>query len=223
MTASKRALSCILLAASLACSWQAYALVMGMTTADVKVRSAPNGEQVDSLEASTPVGVLNVLAGWAKVIYLSPPGSQNTKVGWVSLSYLRIISGAAGDDCETEYKTNAKVCVEVSDASLDCRKDYSGEYYRSCEVTVEYEVTTDYSGGSYLDADIECQADIRYSGRGTYSWRSDTSTQDEDHSLYSHGSDSESLTFDFPFSSFNEVTQVKIDSVACEVDSVTLW
>ena len=144
-------------------------------------------------------------------------------VGWISLSYLRIMSGAAGDDCKTEYKTNAEVCVEVSDTSLDCRKDYSGEYYRSCEVTVEYDVTTDYSGGSYLDADIECQADIRYSGLGTYSWRSDSSTQDENHSLYAHGSDSESLTFDFSFSSFNEVTQIKIDSVTCEVDSVTMW
>lgn len=196
---------------------------MGMTTAEVKVRSAPSGEQVDSLKASTPVGVLEVSAGWARVIYLSRPSSQNTKVGWISLSYLRIISGPAGDACKTEYKTNAEVCVEVSDTSLDCRKDYSGEYYRSCKVTVEYDVTTDYSGGSYLDADIECQVDIRYSGPGTYSWRSDSSTQDENHSLYAHGSDSESLTFDFSFSSFNEITQIKIDSVTCEVDSVTMW
>ena len=171
----------------------------------------------------TAVGVLDVSADWVKVMYLSPPGSRNTKVGWITLSYLRITSGAGGDDCETEYKTNAEVCVEVSDARLDCRKDYSGEYYRSCEVTVEYEVTTDYSGGSYLDADIECQVDIRYSGRGTYSWRSDSSTQDANHSLYTHGSDSESLTFDFSFSSFNEVTQVKLDSVTCEVDDVNLW
>jgi len=78
-------------------------------------------------------------------------------------------TGTFGDDCETEHKTNAEVCVRVSDVSLDCRKNYSDEYYRSCEVTVEYEVTTDYSGGSYLDADIECQTEIRYSERGTYS------------------------------------------------------
>ena len=196
---------------------------MGVTTAEVKVRSAPNGEQVDSLKAGTSVGVLDMSSGWVKIVYLSPPGSQNTKVGWISLSYLRVTSGAGDDDCETEYKTNAEVCVEVSDASIDCRKDYSGEYYRSCEVIVEYEVTTNYSGGAYLDADIECQVDIRDSGRGTYSWRSDSSTQDENHSLYAHGSDSESLTFDFSFSSFDEVTQVKIDSVTCEVDSVNLW
>jgi len=131
-------------------------------------------------------------------------------------------TGTFGDDYETEHKTNAEVCVRVSDVSLDCRKNYSDEYYRSCEVTVEYEVTTDYSGGSYLDADIECQIEIRYSERGTYSWRSNTLTQDEDHSLYSYQSDSEFLTFDFLFNSFNEVTQVKIDSASCEVDSVTL-
>jgi len=46
-------------------------------------------------------------------------------------------TGTVGDDCDTEYKTNADVCVKISDVNLDCRKNYSDEYYRSCEVTVQ--------------------------------------------------------------------------------------
>lgn len=50
---------------------------------------------------------------------------------------LRKFPFTLGDDCDTEYKTNADVCVKISDVNLDCRKNYSDEYYRSCEVTVQ--------------------------------------------------------------------------------------
>ena len=77
--------------------------------------------------------------------------------------------------------------------------------------------------GAYLDVEVECKVEIRYTGPAIYSWRSDSSSQDESHSLYAHGSESDSFTFDFSFSSYNEVTQVKVDSANCEIESVNLW
>ena len=53
--------------------------------------------------------------------------------------------------------------------------------------------------------------------------RSDNESQDESHSLYAHDTRSDSMTLDFSFSYFHEVTKVKIDSVGCEIRHVDLW
>lgn len=201
-----------------------FGLATGITTADLRVRDAPNGTQIDSLRAGSTIGVIDLSGAWVNVVYLNSSGSRNPKTGWISLAYVRITGGGiGGDDCETEYDTDAEVCVEVSNSSLDCRKDRSSGYIRGCEVLVEYEVTTDYSGGSYLNVDIECEVAIRYQQQGRSSWRSDSMDETGNHGLYAHASDSESLSFDFSFSSSREVTKVQVESVSCEIYDVNFW
>jgi len=117
----------------------------------------------------------------------------------------RRLQGVSGDDCETEYKTNAEVCVEIKGVDLDCNKNYSGDYYRDCDVVLKYDVETDYSGGSYLDVEVECTVEIEYKGRQTYSTQSDSSSKVESHNLYAHGNDSERMRFNFSFSSYKEI------------------
>lgn len=134
----------------------------------------------------------------------------------------RKTEGVRGDHCETEYKTSAQVCVQVSRAHLSCNKDLLGEYYRDCDVTVSYEVVTDYRGGSYLDTQIECRVGIEYKGRQSYFTKSDSSSKDESHTLHAYASDSESMRFNFSFGILDEVTQVKISSGRCEVEGVHL-
>ena len=124
----------------------------------------------------------------------------------------RRFQGVSGDDCETEYKTNAEVCVRITGVDLDCEESFSGNYYSDCDVNLAYEVETDYRGGSYLDVDVECTVEIEYKGREIYITQSDSSNQDESHTLYAHGSDSETMNFNFSFSSFQEITNVKISS-----------
>ena len=135
----------------------------------------------------------------------------------------RRAQGISGSDCEIEYKTNANVCVEVSRSNLDCNENYDGDYYNDCDVNLSYDIETDYSGGAYLDVEVDCRVEIEYTGREIYSTRSDSSSQDESHSLYAHGSDRESKNFNFSFSSYDEVTSAKLMSVDCKVDSVNLY
>ena len=135
----------------------------------------------------------------------------------------RKLQGVSGDDCETEYKTNAEVCVEITSVNLDCNESFAGHYYSDCDATIYYEVETDYQGGSYLDVEIECRVEIEYKGRNTYITQSDSDYQDESHSLYAYGNESDSMSFNFSFSSFNEITSVKIIWAECEIDSVELY
>jgi hypothetical protein len=83
-------------------------------------------------------------------------------------------------------------------------------------------VETDYSGGSYLDVEVECKVEIEYKGRQTYTTQSDWGRKDESYTLYAHGSESERMVFNFSFSSLAEVHRVKISSAKCEIESVDL-
>ena len=135
----------------------------------------------------------------------------------------RRAQGVSSNDCEMEYKTNAEVCVEITGGDLDCSESYGGGFYRDCDATLSYEVETNYSGGAYLDVEVECTLEIEYKGWQTYSTQSDSSSQDESYNLYAHGSDRDSMNFNFSFSSYKEITSVKISSAECEIDSVNLY
>lgn len=148
---------------------------------------------------------------------------QELKQAIIAQMQKRKHQGVSGDNCELEYKTNAQVCVRVTRGNIDCNKSVFGDYYQECDVVLEYEVETNYSGGSYLDAEVECRVEIEYSGRQTFTTQSDSSRKDESHSLYALGSDNGSMNFNFSFSSFSEITRAKISSAKCEIEGVNLW
>jgi hypothetical protein len=115
------------------------------------------------------------------------------------------------------------VCVKITNVDLHCNKSFMGNYYGDCDATLSYNVETDYSGGSYLDVEVECTIEIEYKGRQTYFTQSDSDRTDESHTLYAYGSDSETKSFNFSFSPFTEVYSVKISSARCEIERVDLW
>jgi len=129
---------------------------------------------------------------------------------------------AAGNSCETESRSGAEVCLSLVNVVLDCDKNSYSNYYNSCEATITYELDTNYKGRSYLDVEVECRVDIEYSGRGFSSLRSDSQRKDESTSLHAGGSESETLRFDFLFSSYEQVTRAVISSYKCEIDDVEL-
>lgn len=172
---------------------------------------------------------MRVQGSWAMIMYLPGNDPSKAKYGWVSSSYFKVVNsgnrsrstssyGVSGDDCEYEYDSNAQVCVTATDAEMDCRESHDGTHYRSCEIEVEYSVSSDYEGDDYLD--VECEVEIKYKKRDGYSWSYDSDSESENHSLYSYGSESGDMDFDFTFNSYKEVINVKIDSVECEINSV---
>lgn len=216
-------------------SSSALAVTIAKTTASsLNVRSEPNGKILFSLPQNSTVGVMRIEGSRAMIMYLPENDPSRAKYGWVSSTYLKIVNagigssrtrsyGVSGDNCEHEYDSGAQVCVTANDADIDCRESYDGTYYRSCEIEVEYDLSTDYEGDDYLDVSVECDVEIKYKKRDAYSWSYDSGSESESHSLYSYGSESGGMDFDFTFSSYNEVINVKIESIECEVDSVYKW
>jgi hypothetical protein len=148
---------------------------------------------------------------------------EKNKAALIQEYQKRKLQGVTGDDCKNEYKTNAQVCVKILDTNIDCQKNFDRTAYKYCDVTLKYEVKTDYSGGAYLNSEVECKVEIEYKGRDSYSKKYDSAEDDESHNLYAHGRDSESMSFNFTFRSYDEITTANISSASCEIDRVDLY
>jgi hypothetical protein len=69
---------------------------------------------------------------------------------------------------------------------------------------------------------VECSVDISYSGRNTYSTKTDSESDENSHTLEAYGSENGDAEISFSFSSFEEVTKAKITSAECRITSVDL-
>ena len=129
---------------------------------------------------------------------------------------------ARGANCTREYRSGAQVCVTPARSDLDCTKSYSGESYSGCDLTVRYDIQTDYAGQSSISADVRCQAIIEYSQRKGGLGGSDGARKSASHFLYAKGSDSGRFRLSFVFSSYQTVEQVRVAALKCEVTSLIL-
>lgn len=198
-------------------------VTVAITTAEsLNVRQTPGGEVVDRLPRGTRVAVLQTQRQWAQVLYTGSPDTSEMKRGWVSSRYLFLMGDTGlGSTCETEHRSGAEVCVEVTDTDLDCEESYSGDYYSDCEVQVEYDVTTDYQGQTGISVEVECEAAVSYEARGSY----DSSESEDDyysHTLYANGSDYGSFELDFSFLAYKEVYSVDLESAECSIQDLRL-
>lgn len=209
---------------TLLCTSEAFAIAITFALANtnnVPVKSSPDGQTIDTLPLGTAVGVIGLSGSWAKIMYFPKGETKQTKQGWVNILYLQVTSSRSSS-CESEYQSGAEVCIEVTDADIDCDENYSDNYYNGCEVEIDYGLETDYRGQSSLNVDIECEAEISYKSRSSYN-SSGSDSETESHSLYAGGSDYNTIEVDFSFSSYKEVYSVELDSAECEIESVNLW
>lgn len=127
-----------------------------------------------------------------------------------------------GDHCDIEVQTGSLVCVTVKDTGLRCKEAYSSDYYRGCDVEVDFVVQTNYNGRGYIDGKVECEADLALvEGDG----RRSSANEDESQSfsLYANDSRNLSTTIDFSFSHSKQVRRVKATGISCRVRSPWLW
>lgn len=190
------------------------------TNSQTELRASPNGNVIGTLGPGVVGIVRDYSPPWLKIYFGDILGANSAKEAWVNISNIHVLKTmVSGDDCETDYDTDAEVCVTLDDASLDCDKNYEG-YFSSCEVEIDYTVETDLENDNkYLDVEVEFEAEISYErqdGFGSY----DSEDDDESHTLYSSGSETGEIELDFDFSYYEQVYSVRIDDAECEIDSV---
>lgn len=211
-------------------------VTIATTTAEtLNVRESPGGEVIDQLPRGTRVAIIDTRDGWAAITYFSRGEATDFSrgeatdagSGWVSVQYLRRASGGTpygyGSECESEDRSGAEVCLNVSDASLDCDESYLGDYYDSCDVAISYRLETNHRGQSDIEVDVSCNAEISYERRDRYGSTSDYSSNWFSHDLGAHDSEYGSMNLHFSFSSFDEVVSAEIESVDCRIEDLELY
>lgn len=211
----------------------AQARSYGKTTAEtLNVRSKPEGQVVGSLPKNTVVTILSSRGGWVKILSLSQ--GQKGVIGWVSEKYIEkdgnqsnqepsSISAVAYDQCESEYKTGAEVCIKVSNATLDCSESLFDDYYDNCAVDVTYILDTDYKGGVSISTDVTCEAEISYESKDSFVSSNLYENTRETHDVYAYANDRHYVNMSFSFGTFDEVLRVKLNSFDCRIDNVELY
>jgi len=193
--------------------------IMSTTPNSLNIRDIPNGKVIDKLPFRSFVGLITINGGWAKIMYSQKTNSSNFKEGWVYLKYLKM-EKRNSEHCDTDYNTDSEACVIVKSTDIECSKSYDGSFYTDCNVEIDYEVNTTYTGNDYIDIDVTCEVDIDYKKVDGYSG-SDSEDDRYSHSLTAD--DYETKTMEFDFGSYEKVINVKIDSTECKISDVSTY
>lgn len=194
----------------------AAAQIYAITTADaLNVRDKPHGQIIGTLVSGTVVMIRRLAGDWAEIDYLNR--ADVIRTGWVSKKYLRVVR--VGSIGERSYHTldEADFWLDVTDAELHCMRGFS-DGYRSCTVTVSFDIETDYDGDDTPTIDVECEAELTYSTADGFSFsRSESGSE----MIYMNWrSESSSIDIEFIFFSVEPVVRVKLRDASCEINSV---
>lgn len=129
---------------------------------------------------------------------------------------------AAGQHCDTEYRSGAEVCLSITNREFDCQKAIFGDYYQSCEVQISYQLQTNYRGNSSVEAYFECSADISYSGKNIFGG-SDSSSERKRISLFANDTSRGTVNLNFSFAIFAEATRAQVVSTSCRIRDLNLY
>lgn len=122
--------------------------------------------------------------------------------------------------CDVEGDTNSEVCITINESDLDCDESYSGNYYSSCTVELTYEVYTDYKGSGSIEAYVDCEVEVEYSGKNVYS-DSEDENESNSHTLYREDATQNTLDFEFDFYDYQEVNKVEVDEASCRITDLS--
>lgn len=128
----------------------------------------------------------------------------------------------AKGSCTKERKSGAEVCLKVNDTKLQCDESLFGNHYDSCELELKYRLQTDHRGESYLNVDVNCQAEIEFSEKDSYLRDDESETHYTSHMLSKGAYIYRTMTIEFDFSSFDEPIKVEVEEVNCRISNVTL-
>jgi len=174
------------------------------------------------------VEVKAIQGDWAQITHAPFAGDRVS--GLVSTNRLRFVSNVKqgryasfdGGSCTEAGAAGGKVCVTVADVSLKCQQQPHSSLYISCVVDIDYDLTTDHRDNQEMDVGIECSANIAFLRQEQNAWMPDISSYDKHYGLPVQGSGADDMSIGFSFSPHYKITQVRVVSAACTVDSINL-
>ncbi|WP_146162251.1 hypothetical protein [Vibrio splendidus] len=132
---------------------------------------------------------------------------------------LSTLASSLTKSCSDISNAKAQLCVTVEQPTLQCSEDFNGQSYSSCTLDTDFSISTDYDGSGYVEATVDCFANIQYKEAGSPIWRPYPSSDQSKESLFPLGAKTSSMTLFFYFNSMQKAVNVRVTSVECSARS----
>jgi hypothetical protein len=188
------------------------------------------GKEISEVPPNSSLVLLSVEGKWAEVKWQSSGNLSEQLIGWLDADSVEVTGSSAlnsairrnfiakSQDCAWSRAGKGKVCVDTRDAILDCRKSPTDEFWRRCEVSVSYALFSELKQPQSVRSEVKCDIDIEYKLADSFNWQRQEDKKAQHHSIDPNQRIEYKLKSLFNFSDFEQVTNVKIEKLDCEID-----
>lgn len=196
----------------------------------VPLYDSAGGRELLFVPADSTVTLLTVVGEWAEIRWQPSEESSEQLVGWVDAASIEVTGSSAlnsairrnfiakSQDCAWSKAGLGKVCVDTRDAVLDCRKSVIAEFWQRCEVNVGYALFAELNRPQDINVDVKCDINLEYKLADSFNWQQQENKKAQQHLIKAEQRIEHALTSRFNFSDFEQVTNVKIEKLDCEID-----
>jgi hypothetical protein len=189
-----------------------------------------NGKVLSVMPPNSALTLLAVEGEWAEVRWQPSGDPSKQLIGWLDSASIEVTGSSAlnsairrnfiakSQDCAWSRAGKGKVCVDTRDAILDCRKSATDEFWRRCEVSVSYALFAELKQPQNVNSNVKCDIDIEYKLADSFDWQKQEDKKTQLHSIEPNQHIEYALKSLFDFSDFEQVTNVKIEKLDCEID-----
>lgn len=206
-------------------------LLQGVVTAEslnIRATRSISSEVLGTLKKGEIVYV--ALSGdrdWYATAHKPQGGSM--QLGFISSRYVRvtdILSASPSHDVHSSFggfdneevlcsADSAQVSIDIVHSDFNCRKDFAGESFRSCDVTFQLSVRSDCE--QPLNTHVSCDVELRYETRDGYTDRR-ASESGQTSIPVNYGSGFTSLEISWrPRSYLDDVVRVRMTDGSCRI------
>lgn len=114
------------------------------------------------------------------------------------------------------------VCVDINAKLLECDTSDLGDFLDACEVNIDYTVSTNYVGESYVKTFVECAVDLELQSPISTRPQIEEDAQEDIISLFSTEHE-RTMSFLFLYSHRSEIKEVNIKNIQCTAVDPQVW
>ncbi|MDO6719726.1 hypothetical protein Q4575_09955 [Psychrosphaera sp. 1_MG-2023] len=125
--------------------------------------------------------------------------------------------------CQPLGIAEQNICVEVTAVNQECEDSILGEFLESCTVDIEYIVTSNYEGDSYIKTFVDCAVitEVKSEVLGNTQIYEDSS--ETNISLFEDQSAERTTDFLFMYSHRAQANEVQITKAGCRISEANIW
>lgn len=125
--------------------------------------------------------------------------------------------------CQPLGVAEQNICVEVTAVNQECEDSIIGEFLDSCTIDIEYIVTSNYEGESYIKTFVDCAAITEVKSHVLDNVQIYEDSSETNISLFEDQAAERTTDFLFMYSHRAQASEMKITKASCRISEANIW